>query len=95
MYKEILALCGKGSLYTFLSRVFLPSSPPATRLARGAEAVMDNDDAIIQAFLTKWTKNPQNKPQPAEIKGVFHIDNPALKSGFDQYCATLPSPNVG
>ena len=55
---------------------------------------MDNDDEIKQDFLTKWTKNPQNKPQPADIKTVLRIDNPTLKSRFDQYCATLPSSNV-
>ena len=67
--------------------------PPAAREAE-ARLVLDNDDAIIQAFLTKWTKRPERKPQPADIKGVFRIDNPALKRKFDQYCATLLSSKV-
>ena len=89
------------SLVLYLSPVpqnaVLPSPLPVTRLARdpAAQLVLDNDQQIVQAFLTNWTKNPQEKPQPADIKGVFRIDNPALKSRFDQYCATLPSPNVG
>ena len=55
---------------------------------------MDNNSEIVQYFLEKWTKNLETKPQRTDIKGVFRIDNPTLKGRFDQYCVSLPSPNV-
>ena len=74
----------------------LPMPSPVSSLTRDAAArlVLDNDNEIVQAFLTKWTKNPGRKPSPSDIKGVFRIDNPTLKSKFEQYCASLSSSNV-
>ena len=74
----------------------LPRPLSAAALTRdpAARLVMDNDSEIVRAFLEKWTKNPKTKPQRTDIKGVFRIDNPTLKSRFDQYCASLSPPNV-
>ena len=55
---------------------------------------MEDNNEIVKAFLTTWTKNPERKPKPTDIKAVFRIDNPTLKSRFDQYCARLSSSNV-
>ena len=71
----------------------LPSTVSKRRRDHAPRLVLDNDREIKCAFLTRWIKAPP-KCEPAEIKGVFRIENPVLKSRFDQYCATLPSPNV-
>ena len=69
--------------------------PPcaATRLP-AARLVLEDNNEIVQAFLKTWTKNPERKPKPTDIKAVFRIDNPTLKSRFDQYCARLSYSNV-
>ena len=55
---------------------------------------MDGNNGVVQAFLTNWTHDIRQKPQRADIKGVFRINNPTLKSRFNRYCTSLPSPNV-
>ena len=55
---------------------------------------MDGNNRVVQAFLSNWTDSIQQKPQRTDIKGVFRINNPTLKSRFDRYCASLSSPNV-
>ena len=60
------------------------------------ELYLEENANIQQAFLSTWTKNPNNKPRSSDVAAVFRVENDILKKNFEQYCVSLGSyANVG